>query len=75
MAKQQLNVRLPAEYIDAARDIATSRGVTLTQFITDALRRAIAQDEDLSVEHRVELVEQSLARLHERLKTEGCESE
>ena len=45
MPRKQFNFRLPSEIVEAARSVATLRGITLTKLIEDTVTREVIQSD------------------------------
>ena len=63
----QVSTRLPADLRDAARDVATRSGITLTELVERALRSEIARSNDPAAQFSAQVADALMRRVADAL--------
>lgn len=60
MTRTQLNIKIDPELLKLLKAYATRQGVTLTDFVAEALAKAVSGEDPLALEQRVSRIEKHL---------------
>jgi uncharacterized protein (DUF1778 family) len=60
VTRTQLNIKIDPELLKLLKAYATRQGVTLTDFVAEALAKAVSGEDPLALEQRVSRIEKHL---------------